>query len=756
MLTPVVQTLFDDDSRLKPLKVLFFYQDFGAMGGIERYLLDVSQRLQAQRTVHPVVVCSSGTPLYTALKHVGIEVHGIQSASFFSRSVLRMFDFNGLHQLRRIIQRVQPDVLHVQIGLLENIWLKSLGIPVVYTVHGYSTLYSLESETSPPSALKRLIKRGIRELFQITASQMDSLLFVSQAEQDRMLAEGFIRPDKKGSVLYNGLDTQQWLKQAKAIDIAHVKAALGLPETSRVVSFINRLDANKNPLHFIELAKALLAEPEFQDVHFLIAGDGLLAGFIRLQTLSEPQIHVLGHCQNVCEIMAVSDLLVYTSLREGFGLGLVEGMAVNRLCLSYAHGAALEILNEPELKACIVPVNQLDSLIGHAKSLLSLSDESRTVLLQNLQQRAQNFDIQQTIAGLNQTYNMLKPLVSVILPVYQGEASVLRAVRSVLSQTYAHWELIIVDDGSTDNTLQQLSLVSDARVRVFSRLNEGVAKSRNFAFTQASGDYIAFIDADDIWLPEKLMIEIQRAIQHQSSQPEKPGCIIYSGYYAVNESLGLLNLPVIRQIEGDLSVQVLEDEGLFLPSTAMVHRSVFEAVGGFKSDCYHEDRVFFIQACQQFLVYSTGQRLVLYQQSVAGRCRRILQDFDQALNAEVSIVATLRETFPQDTLDRLKGLQLRNLLFRFLMYGFLPSARQIAIMLKDLTLESSELFLGKKGLLARFSLASGVNLLMLLRLFIQQGIYPLLTPFWWFFLFRCGYFSFFNTRKPDLPLLVES
>ena len=95
-------------------------------------------------------------------------------------------------------------------------------------------------------------------------------------------------------------------------------------------------------------------------------------------------------------------------------------------------------------------------------------------------------------------------LVSVILPVFNGEDTILDAVDSVLSQTHTDLELIIVNDGSTDCTSSILDTLIDPRVQVISTCNQGVSNARNTALLQSTGDVISFIDSDDLWLPHKI------------------------------------------------------------------------------------------------------------------------------------------------------------------------------------------------------------------------------------------------------------
>lgn len=100
-------------------------------------------------------------------------------------------------------------------------------------------------------------------------------------------------------------------------------------------------------------------------------------------------------------------------------------------------------------------------------------------------------------------------LVSVIMPSYNTGAYIKESIKSVLDQTYDNWELIIVDDCSTDNTYDVLSEIHDERIRyIWNEKNSGAAISRNKAISEARGQWIAFLDSDDLWMPEKLEKQI--------------------------------------------------------------------------------------------------------------------------------------------------------------------------------------------------------------------------------------------------------
>ena len=105
---------------------------------------------------------------------------------------------------------------------------------------------------------------------------------------------------------------------------------------------------------------------------------------------------------------------------------------------------------------------------------------------------------------------MLDGLVSIIMPSWNTGKYIAESIQSVLAQTYTNWELIIVDDCSTDNTDEVIANFCDKRIRYLKNTqNSGAALTRNRALREANGEWIAFLDSDDIWLPEKLEKQIE-------------------------------------------------------------------------------------------------------------------------------------------------------------------------------------------------------------------------------------------------------
>lgn len=134
----------------------------------------------------------------------------------------------------------------------------------------------------------------------------------------------------------------------------------------------------------------------------------------------------------------------------------------------------------------------------------------------------------------------MKALVSIITPLYNSEAFITETITSVLNQTYKHWELVLIDDASTDATCSIASDFVAKHPNIFLLKNEtnlGAGHSRNRGIQVAQGDFIAFLDADDLWKPEKLEKQIQFINTHDTD-------ICFSSYELINESSEPLNIKV--------------------------------------------------------------------------------------------------------------------------------------------------------------------------------------------------------------------
>ena len=144
---------------------------------------------------------------------------------------------------------------------------------------------------------------------------------------------------------------------------------------------------------------------------------------------------------------------------------------------------------------------------------------------------------------------MKSPLVSAIMPLFNNEDTVARAVRSVLAQSHSELELIIVNDGSTDDSraVAEEAIAGDPRARIVDQANAGVAAARNRGIDDSSGEFIAPIDADDMWHPEKL----ERQLAAFRAAPGKVG-LAYCGFRKVDEADRTIGGDFLSHFSGDV------------------------------------------------------------------------------------------------------------------------------------------------------------------------------------------------------------
>jgi glycosyltransferase involved in cell wall biosynthesis len=221
-------------------------------------------------------------------------------------------------------------------------------------------------------------------------------------------------------------------------------------------------------------------------------------------------------------------------------------------------------------------------------------------------------------------------LVSVIIIFLNEEKFIQEAIESVLSQTYEHWELLLVDDGSTDRSTEIARWYAEkyqSKVRYLEHGghdNLGMSASRNLGVRHAKGTHIAYLDGDDVWLPNKL----ERQVAILESQPEAViVCAPLQSWYSWTGNTEDMHCDALYGVGssgvhpyGDTLVRppvllnlFLRDER-FIPSSVLVQRDVIESVGGYE-DVFHDgysDAVVFVKICLTSTVFVSNECLYKY------------------------------------------------------------------------------------------------------------------------------------------------
>jgi glycosyltransferase involved in cell wall biosynthesis len=175
-------------------------------------------------------------------------------------------------------------------------------------------------------------------------------------------------------------------------------------------------------------------------------------------------------------------------------------------------------------------------------------------------------------------FTEFRPLVTIVVPANNAGTTLLETLRSVSDQSYSHLEIIVVDDGSKDRTFELASQYSlrDPRVRVVRQRNAGVAHARNHGIQLASGVYIAPIDADDLWHPRK--IELQLAVVQKYPEGRS---IVYNWYAAIDRNNVIFGHSKPVRHEGDVLELLIRENFIGNGSTPLMPRADVLACGGY-------------------------------------------------------------------------------------------------------------------------------------------------------------------------------
>ena len=236
---------------------------------------------------------------------------------------------------------------------------------------------------------------------------------------------------------------------------------------------------------------------------------------------------------------------------------------------------------------------------------------------------------------------MEKEKVSIIIPTYNRAYCIERSIRSVLEQTYREFELLIVDDGSSDNTRDVVNSIEDERIRYIQMPdNKGASAARNEGIRQAAYEYIAFQDSDDVWKPDKL----EKQMQILSENPRVG--MVYCAYECHREGESIVIVPdeemSLHDKQGDIYIKLLCRNTVGAP-TDLARKECFAKAGLFcESMTCLEDWELFVRIAKEYEILFLEEPLVIVHMAAGGvssntagyyeaRCYMIAQHKDALL-----------------------------------------------------------------------------------------------------------------------------
>lgn len=257
------------------------------------------------------------------------------------------------------------------------------------------------------------------------------------------------------------------------------------------------------------------------------------------------------------------------------------------------------------------------------------------------------------------------PLISVIIPAYNCAATIDETLRSVRGQTYHNIEIIVVDDGSTDETYAVAAqhAAEDQRVRLFRQPNNGVASARNRAIREASADLIAPIDADDIWLPDKLELQVTALDTFPSVG------VVYTWFAKIDVEGRIIEIDNRHTAEGNVLAELCVRNIVGHASSPLILRSAIDRVGGYDETLRSrnaqgcEDNKLYLEIAEFYSFAVIRKCVVGYRESPTGMSsnfHQMLRSRDLSVEGVLTRHPELADNLRRGRAQMLKWLFLRS------------------------------------------------------------------------------------------------
>ncbi|MDZ8056370.1 MAG: glycosyltransferase [Aulosira sp. ZfuVER01] len=606
------------------------------------------------------------------IQHLWLNYNSIHE---FSRTLLDISD------AQEIFPKIKPDlIIFSDCCPLSNLAAKKvakqMGIPYII-VDGCAVPYLAERFAS-----------YLEELEQIH-TQAGAFITVSN-ENLNLLHQLFRLPKHKGQVIYSGRP-EHYFAPPKLSIRDRLRQEYGIPANAVICFTAARLDAGKGYQYQLEAIKQLMQSESWHKLYFVWAGDGALEAQLK-QAIEQLKIsnHVklLGNCTNIVEWLDTSDIFVLPSEFESFGLAIVEAMAKELPVIAPAVGGIPEVLGDVGKLVSDPKINPQATIEEMARTIeaWSLNPELRRSIGLAGKKRAEAMFkeermIKQTMEVVERTLLLQRnqvsssfanmPLVSVIISCYNLAEFLPETVASVIAQTYENWEIIIVNDGSKDNTSevaqQLISTYFNKKIRLVEKANGGPASARNAGIRVSNGEYILPLDADDKLSSTGIENLLSVALNQDSP------CVAFGSY----QMFGIENKLIVSA--GLFSKENMKRFDM-IHNSSLYSKKVWNLVKGYKEDVAligYEDWEFWLNCLKHKInFYGTQEIVIYYRRSVDSTGNRA---FTQHHNKFALIVAYNSEIFNPTIIKESENL--------LLSFGLIKKSSELSNELEELLLQ---------------------------------------------------------------------
>ncbi|MDE5463891.1 glycosyltransferase family 2 protein [Bradyrhizobium sp. CSS354] len=247
---------------------------------------------------------------------------------------------------------------------------------------------------------------------------------------------------------------------------------------------------------------------------------------------------------------------------------------------------------------------------------------------------------------MHSSYPVTDKVVSVIVPAFNAASTIRETVKSALNQTYRNIEVLIVDDGSSDDTkaIAAELIQSDARVRYIHKQNGGVASARNRGIAEAKGDFVATLDADDLWYPTKLARQMERFALGGPNT-----ALVYAWCCWIDSAGNVTGSAPPTRLEGNIVAEMCLGNVVISGSNALIRRNVIIAVGGFDESLRSrggqgcEDWKLYMQVAERYEIAMVPEYLIGYRVQPGS----MSDDFEQMMRSRRLVETEFTSSHPE-------------------------------------------------------------------------------------------------------------
>ncbi len=618
------------------MKKITFYDNCNSFGGHHTTAIDAVKYLVEKTDVSVSFVFSDkNSRLYeklNLLKQNGgkINLYPMQNKAIELKNIGVLLAQNKINEVKKLFDSINPDIV---ISLQGSIEQSTVGL--IAAKKGKYKAITFIALTHKISAMQG--KLGwVRDILNLYFYRMsDGFITISDSAKSMLERHGV---KSKISVVYCGAD----LNECKFYPREESRRKYHIDEQDYVVALIGRIQ-------FVQKGHDILLNAIYEHRHrlrnikgnikgnikFFIVGDGpdgeILKSRVKAQGLEDIVTFVPWE-NNLSHIYSAIDMVIIPSRFEGIPIVMLEAMYYGLPIVASNIDGMAELLpqewlfkldNTQSLIETILRVKGSDntSIISKNKSHIMITANVEKFGVKYYEAICEQIEI-------TSSDSLTIPKVSVIIPAYNAMNFLPQTVESVLKQTFTNFEILIVNDGSKDNIKEWYeNNIKDPRVKLISQENKGLSAARNLGIAVTKGEYIAFLDADDLWKPKKL----EKQVRCFEKDP-KVG-LVYTWTAFIDELDNPIGRIISSNIEGNAWEKMVVNDKISNGSSAMVRRICFDKVGLFDSNVNStSDRDMWIRIAEHYSFAVVKEPLTLYRrhsQNMTNNYKLIMEDLHQ-------------------------------------------------------------------------------------------------------------------------------